>query len=284
MTLARMQDLLRDAAAHERGLVAMNAIQLEHAQAIVAGAETAKQPAVLQVSQNAVAYHGTPAPLLLACLELARASSAEVCVHLDHATDVNLVRTAVDLGVPSVMFDASTLRHDDNLSATADVVAWCHERGVAVEAELGEVGGKDGVHAPGVRTDPQEAADYAAATGVDSLAVAVGSSHAMTTKDASLDERLISAIAERVSVPLVLHGSSGVPEDGLLRAIDAGITKVNLGTHLNVVFTGAAREVLADGTVTDPRKYLGAAREALEAEVTRLLRLLSGREALEQSA
>jgi fructose-bisphosphate aldolase, class II len=179
------------------------------------------------------------------------------------------------VGVGSVMFDASTRPHDENVATTAEVVRWCHDRGVSVEAELGEVGGKDGVHAPGARTDPGDAAQYVAATGVDALAVAVGSSHAMLTRDAVLDDDLIARIAGAVAVPLVLHGSSGVPDSGLHSAVAAGIVKVNIATHLNARFTAAVREQLAaDRRMVDPRKYLGPAREAVSAEVGRLLGVL----------
>jgi fructose-bisphosphate aldolase class II len=190
---------------------------------------------------------------------------------------VALVREAVDLGVRSVMYDASRLDYQDNVRATAEVARWCHERSVAVEAELGEVGGKDGVHAPGARTDPDDAVGFVEATGVDSLAVAVGSSHAMLTRDAVLDDALISSLADRVPVPLVLHGSSGVPDDGLVSAVAAGMTKVNIATHLNGAMTRAVRAALsADDDLVDPRKYLGPGRTAVADEVARLLRLLAG--------
>jgi fructose-bisphosphate aldolase class II len=270
-----MQDLLAVAAAARRGLVAMNVIQLEHAEAIVSGAEAAGRPVVLQISENTVTYHGALAPVLTASLAIAAASSVEVCVHLDHATSVDLIREAVVLGVPSVMYDGSALDHPTNLATTVEVVTWCHERGVSVEAELGEVGGKDGVHAPGVRTDPTEAAGFVSATGVDALAVAVGSSHAMTTRDAELDDALIAELAEAVPVPLVLHGSSGVPDSGLVSAIAAGMTKINIATHLNAAFTAAVRDALFDERLVDPRKYLGPGRAAVAAEVERLLTMLS---------
>lgn len=114
------------------------------------------------------------------------------------------------------------------------------------------MGGKDGVHAPGVRTDPAEAAEYVAATGVDALAVAVGSSHAMLTRDAVLDDDLIARIAASVDVPLVLHGSSGVPDAGLRTAVASGMTKVNIATHLNKVMAAAVRSALADPGVARP--------------------------------
>src|SRR5690606_39102720 len=152
---------------------------------------------------------------------------------------------AVDRGFSSVMYDGSRLPTEENLATTAEVVAYCHLRGVAVEAELGEVGGKNGVHDPSARTDPHAAADFVARTGVDLLAVAVGSSHAMTTRGAVLDNDLIAAIRAQVPVPLVLHGSSGVSDDGLRAAIRAGMTKINVSTHLNKIFTTTVREFLA---------------------------------------
>jgi fructose-bisphosphate aldolase class II len=173
------------------------------------------------------------------------------------------------------MYDASAAPYDQNVRATAEVVRWCHERAVWVEAELGEIGGKDGVHAAGARTNPAEAARYAAATGVDALAVAVGSSHAMLTRDAVLDAGLIAEIYRAVPVPLVLHGSSGVPDAGLAAAVAAGMTKINVATRLNKAFTGAVRACLAaDPALVDPRRYGAAAREAVAAEVIRLLGVL----------
>lgn len=155
---------------------------------------------------------------------------------------------------------------------------YAHAAGVYVEAELGMVGGKDGVrlgaHEPGARTDPAEAQDFVRATGVDALAVAVGSSHAMQERTACLDLGLIAELNAVLDVPLVLHGSSGVPDHGLVQAIQAGITKINVSTHLNGVFTGAVRDSLADYPgVSDSRKYLGRGRDALIPEVARLLAL-----------
>lgn len=275
MTTTGLAVLLREAAAAGRGVGAFNVFSLEHAEALVAGAAEAGTPVVLQLSQNAVRYHRSLAPVALATLALARASAVPAVVHLDHATDVALVHEAVETGVGSVMFDGSELPYEDNVNVTAEVVAHCHARGVDVEAELGEVGGKDGVHAPGTRTRPDEAAAFVAATGVDALAVAVGSSHAMTERSAALDLDLIAAIAAAVPVPLVLHGSSGVPDDEIVRAVRAGMTKINIATHLNKVFTAAVREVLAaQPDLVDSRKYLGPARDAMAAETARLLRLL----------
>ncbi|MBG0827821.1 class II fructose-bisphosphate aldolase [Planomonospora sp. ID67723] len=274
MPVVGIGDIVRDAPA---GVGAFNVVQLEHAEAIVAGAEAAGTPVVLQISENCVRYHGALAPIATASLAVARASSVEVAVHLDHATDRALVEEAVGLGLGSVMFDASALPDEENAALTAEVAAWCHGRGVWVEAELGEIGGKDGAHAPGTRTKPHEAVDYVARTGVDALAVAVGSSHAMTTRDAVLDLALIAELHAAVPVPLVLHGSSGVPDDTLRAAVRHGMKKINIATHLNRTFTRAIREHLAaDERVVDPRTYLKTGRTAVAAEVTRLLGVLGG--------
>ena len=269
-------DVVRQARDAGRGIGAFNVVLLEHAEAIVAGAERAGRPVILQISQNCVAYHGAFEPIGLATLSIARRATVPVAVHLDHAEDVALVHEAVAAGVHSVMYDGSRLPYDENVAVTRAVVEHCHERGVVVEAELGEVGGKDGVHAPGVRTDPVEAAAFVAATGVDSLAVAVGTSHAMTERVARVDVDLIASLADALDVPLVLHGSSGLSDAELRRAVTAGMTKINISTHLNVLFTDAVREVLeAPRPPVDPRRYVAAGREAVAAEVERILRLLA---------
>jgi fructose-bisphosphate aldolase, class II len=275
MPLTPTGEIVSKAAETGRGVGAFNVIQLEHAEALVAGAEHAGAAVILQISENAVKYHRALEPLAVATLAVARDASVPVAVHLDHATDPELVREAVALGFGSVMFDASVLPYDDNVAATREVAARCHARGVYVEAELGEVGGKDGVHAPGARTDPDEAAAYVEATGIDALAIAVGTSHAMLEKTASLDFDLITAHRRVVPVPLVLHGSSGVPEADLTHAVEAGMTKVNIATALNQAFTAAVRDYLAaNPTVVDTRKYLAPGRAAVAREVTRLLGVL----------
>ena len=276
MTLARLDEVLADAAAGGRGVGAFNVIQLEHAEALVDAAERTGLPVVLQISENAVRYHGSLAPIALATRTIAERSTVPCVLHLDHAVSEALVDEAVELGFTSVMYDGSRLGDEANRTATRAVVQRCHAAGVSVEAELGEIGGKDGVHAPGVRTDPAAAAQFVADCGVDALAVAVGSSHAMTSRTAQLDMELIAAIHEQVPVPLVLHGASGVPDADLVAAVRAGMTKVNIATHLNNAFTTALRRHLADDhDVVDTRRYLGAARDAVAAEAARLLELLA---------
>ena len=271
-------ELVLAAHASGRGVAAFNVITLEHAEAITAAAEQTGLPVILQISENAVKFHGGRLePVLAAATAIARASSVAVSLHLDHVEDESLLRAGVAAGVTSMMFDASRLPYEQNVRATARITAWAHTHDVWVEAELGEVGGKDGAHAPGVRTDPAEAAAFTEATAVDSLAVAVGSSHAMTERTAGLDHQLIARLRKTVGVPLVLHGSSGVPDGELRRAVTAGMVKVNIGTALNIAFSTAVRDHLtADPAVVDPRRYLRPAREAMTAAAAHLLRVVAG--------
>ena len=267
--LADTAELARDCAARKVGLAAFNVVLLDHAEAFVDAAENTGLPLVLQLSQNAVKYHGGRLrPLGRALIEL------PVSVHLDHAESTDLCREAVELGFTSIMYDGSKLPDAQNRETTAEITAFAHEHGVSVEAELGEVGGKNGVHDPSARTNPEDAAQFVADTGVDLLAVAVGSSHAMATREAVLDNQLIAAIHELVPVPLVLHGSSGVPDEGMVAAIQAGMTKINVSTHLNVVFTQGVRQILDENPkIVDPRKYVGPATHLVQEEVERLMRL-----------
>ena len=217
-------------------------------------------------------------PLAAALTALASEAAVPVGLHLDHAETAALWHEAAVAGYSSVMVDCGSLPYEQNAATTADATELLHAQGLAVEAELGHVGGKDtqvaSAHEPGVRTDPVQAAAFVAATGVDALAVAVGSSHAMTTQTAELDLELVAALRDAVRVPLVLHGSSGVPDDTLRDAVRAGIVKVNIGTTLNVAYTGALREALSDKA--DPRPPLNAARTAVADTVAHLLDVVGG--------
>jgi fructose-bisphosphate aldolase class II len=269
-------EIVSHAASDGSGAGSFNIILIEQAEAIAAGAEQAGVPVILQISENCVRYHGGLAPLSAAAHAIAEAARVPVAVQLDHATSVDLVAQGVAAGFSSVMFDASALPYADNVETSAAVVRRCHDAGVWVEAELGEIGGKDGVHSPRARTDPGEAAAYVAATGVDALAVAVGTSHAMLTRDAALDFGLIARLRDIVPVPLVLHGSSGVADADLQQAVAMGITKVNIATRLNKVFTAAVRsELSTDNEVVDLRRYLTRARAAVALEAERLLRVIT---------
>jgi fructose-bisphosphate aldolase, class II len=276
VTLTPTRTILDDAYAAGRGVGAFNVVHLETAEALVAAAETAGRPVILQLSENCIRYHGAFAPIAGATLAVAAGSSAAVAVHLDHAEDPELAYRAIEQGFGSVMYDGARLDFADNVATTRRIVERAQAAGVLVEAELGEIGGKEGAHAPGVRTDPEEAARFVAETGVGALAVAVGSSHAMTERIAAIDHDLVARLSQAVPVPLVLHGSSGVPDAAILAGIRAGLTKINVSTHLNARFTRAVRDYLSeDEAVVDSRKYVGAGREAVRREAARLLDLFA---------
>jgi fructose-bisphosphate aldolase, class II len=276
MPLAQTADLVAAAHRTESSVLAFNVITLEHAEAVIAGAERSGRPVILQISENAVKFHhGRLGPIAAAACAVARESSIPASVHLDHVEDTDLLFSIAQTDCSSAMYDASKLDYEDNVAATRAAADWARQHGLFLEAELGEVGGKDGAHAPGVRTDPAEAAAFVAATGVDALAVAVGSSHAMQSRTAALDFDLIGRLRSAVPVPLVLHGSSGVADEDLRKAITAGITKINVGTLLNIHFTRAVRDHLeSDVDVNDPRRYLAEARTAVSDAVAGLLTAL----------
>jgi fructose-bisphosphate aldolase class II len=282
MTLASTADLVADAVSRGGAVAAFNVITLEHAEAIVAAAEDSATPVILQVSQNAVGFHrGQLAPIAAAAHAVARLASVAISLHLDHVTDHGLVEQAAEAGFSSLMYDGGALSYADNVDRTRWARRTAQAAGLWVEAELGYVGGKpdapQSAHAPGVRTDPDEAQAFAQETGVDALAVAVGSSHAMTSRSAVLDLPLIEKLRDRLDIPLVLHGSSGVPDQDLRDAVAAGITKVNIGTALNVAMTRAIRGALArEESVTDPRSYLTGARDEMATTVRDLLTVVSG--------
>ncbi|MFD7296661.1 ketose-bisphosphate aldolase [Streptomyces sp. NPDC059897] len=283
MPLAATGTLVGAAADRHGAVAAFNVITLEHVEAVIAGAEAADAPVILQISENAVRYrYGRLLPLARAAVAAAEGARVDVGLHLDHVQSDDLLRQAADAGFGSVMYDAARLPYDENLAATRAAADWGHANGLWVEAELGQVGGKDGAapldaHAPGARTDPGEARAYVTDTGVDALAVAVGSSHAMTTRTATLDHDLLKRLSDGLDVPLVLHGSSGVPDDELAAAVRGGIAKVNVGTALNIAMTTAIREFLtAHPEAVDSRKYLGVAREAMARTVSELIGVVRG--------
>jgi fructose-bisphosphate aldolase, class II len=302
MPLVPTREIIDAAVAGGRGVCAFNVITLEHAEAVATAAEAVRAPVILQVSENAVRYRGGRLePIARAAAAVAACCAVPAALHLDHVTDDELMRQAPGCGFGSVMYDASARPYAENVARTAAAARWAHGRGLWIEAELGEVGGKDGehgdagkdgghgdaarggggrggigAHAPGARTDPAEARGYVAATGVDALAVAVGSRHRMTARTATLDHDLIARLRAALAVPLVLHGSSGVADDELRRAVAHGMVKINIGTVLNVAFTEAIRRfVSGDGRTVDPRAYLSRARDAMSVGVRHMLATVS---------
>ncbi|WP_030326307.1 class II fructose-bisphosphate aldolase [Streptomyces sp. NRRL B-3229] len=281
MPLVTTGELVTRAAATRSAIAAFNVIALEHVEAVIAGAESLDAPVVLQVSENAVKFRrGRVLPLARAAGTAAERAAVPVALHLDHVQSDDLLREAADAGFSSLMYDAARLPYAENLAATRAAADWAHSQGLWIEAELGEIGGKHGqppldAHARGARTDPAEARAFVADSGVDALAVAVGSAHAMTERTATLDHDLLKRLAACLDVPLVLHGSSGVRDDELTAAVAGGISKVNIGTALNTAMTRAIREHLsAHPEAVDSRTYLGVGRDAMAEATRRIIRML----------
>jgi fructose-bisphosphate aldolase class II len=272
MTQKPSLDLIRSA----NGAVgAFNVILIEHAEALVEAAEIANKSIVLQISENCVKYHGALKPIALATKAIIESSNVPLSLHLDHAEEEILIKEALDLGFDSIMYDGSKLPYLENVEMSKEITKLCRSYNATIEVELGEVGGKDGVHAPGARTNPIEAKKFVEETGVDLLAVAVGTSHGQVTRKTDLDYSLIKELADTVPTPLVLHGSSGVSDENLKKAVQAGMRKVNIATHLNHVFTDEIRAFFSSNPeVVDPRKYIDKARSVVAEETSRLIALL----------
>jgi len=259
--------------AHQEGWAvgAFNANTLEQVQAIVMAAQAEQAPAIIQISHRALTHIGSGNEVqgikyIAAVGKIAAESvAAPIALHLDHGTE-NEVIQAIALGFTSVMFDGDGLPFEENIAITKRLCDMAHSVGVCMEAEVGEVpkpDGKDFDESAIELTDPDEALQFAQVTGIDTLAVALGSVHGLKSKTVSLDLERLRAIRERVNIPLVLHGSSGVSDADIKQGVSMGLSKVNVATQLAQAFSGAVREVLnKDASLVDPRKYMSAGRNA----------------------
>ncbi|MEW6572806.1 MAG: class II fructose-1,6-bisphosphate aldolase [Bacillota bacterium] len=266
MPLVTTERLLKAAAKGGYAVGAFNCNNMEIVQAIVAAAEAENAPVILQASQGAIKYAGLNYIAAMAKNAIAEAH-VPVALHLDHGTSFEQVVRCIAAGFSSVMIDGSRLPLEENISLTRQVVTVARAVRVSVEAELGKIGGTEDdisvAEAEALFTDPDEAVYFVNQTGVDALAVAIGTAHGRYKGEPRLDFERLSRIAGLIQVPLVLHGSSGVPAEAIREAIRRGIRKVNIDTDIREAFTGALRQVLeSDPGEIDPRKVLGPAREA----------------------
>ena len=277
MPAAGMGEIIGPAQAAGRGVGAFNVIGIEHAEAIVAGAEAAGAPVVLQISENCVAYHGALEPIARACLSVAGSAAVPVAVHLDHATREDLVQAAAGLGLRSVMYDASALPYGRNVEATAAMARWCHDRGIWVEAELGEIGGKNGVHSPLARTRPGRGGrlcrgDRGGRAGGRGRQLA---RHADPRRGpGSRAHRGDPRRGQRAAgAARLVRGSRRRPGRGGPRGNDENQRghPAEQGLHRRRPFC-----LNGDPGMVDPRRYGSAGRDAVAAEVARLLHVIGG--------
>jgi fructose-bisphosphate aldolase, class II len=279
MSLVTGKALLEQAAANHYAIGAFNANNMEQVQAIIETAQEERAPVILQVSQGAIRYAGLA---YAAGLVKIAASTVDVPVvlHLDHGTDFEQNVRCLHAGFTSLMFDGSKLSLDENIRITRSIVEVAHLCGIPVEAELGRVGQSSEKLTPdqveALMTNPDQAEEFLRRSGADTLAVAVGSVHAMRSSDAALDIARIKAIRAKVGVPLVLHGSSGVRADSITEAIQYGIAKINVATYLNQAFIDGIREGLAKyPDEVDPRKAMTIARDRVKERVREKIRLFA---------
>ena len=269
MALVTSKQMLLEAQKGNYAVGAFNVENMEMVMAVVKAAEELKAPVMLQTTPSTVKYAGLS--LYLAnCKAVAERASVPVAIHLDHGSSFSLAMQALRVGYTSIMIDGSHSVLDENIALTKRVVDACAPSGIPVEAELGKVGGKeddlDGGN--GGYTDPKEAKEFAERTGVDSLAVAIGTAHGVYKGEPKLDLKRLSEIRDLVSIPLVLHGASGLSEEAVKESIKRGICKVNFATELRIAYTKGVREVLnGDSNVFDPKKYGTKAMEYVTAIV-----------------
>ena len=267
MSLVTTKELLLDAQKNGYAVGAFNVENMEMVQAVVAAAEELKSPVIMQTTPSTIKY-ASPEMFYANVAAAANNASVPVVMHLDHGSSFELAVHAFRAGYTSIMIDGSHSVFEENIAITKSVVDVCHAGNVPVEAELGKVGGKEddldgGDDNP--YTDPQEAKEFVERTGVDSLAVGIGTAHGVYKGTPKLDVERLSEIREVVSIPLVLHGTSGVPDEAVKECIRRGICKVNYATDLRIAFSNGVKEYLAaNPDAFDPKKYNAVGREKVK--------------------
>ncbi len=297
--LVTNKDLMVPARKNGYAIPALNVQNLESLTAVAEAAAEEKSPVIMQITPSVIKYAGLPYILSLA-KTAALLAPVPMAIHLDHGEDFDTAAKCVDAGFTSVMIDGSFLKFDENVALTKRVVSMAHPKGVSVEAELGKLAGveeRSVEEKDAILTDPYTAAEFVEKTGVDTLAVAIGTSHGAYKfkSEAKLDLERLKIISEKISIPLVLHGASsvpqwlvekatkygatlsgakGIPEDEYRKAISLGIAKINIDTDLRLAFTATVREVLTNSPKEfDPRKILGPAKEAMKEVAKSKMRL-----------
>ena len=266
--LLSSRQMLLNAQEEHYAVPAFNIHNLETLQVVADTATEMGSPVIIAVTPSTIDY-ARDAYIVAMAEVAAKASNTPIAIHLDHFEDIARIKKAIDLGFTSCMIDASKDIFEENIAKVQEVVAYAHRYDVTVEAELGKLVGieddlvvdeKDAMY-----TNPEDAIKFVEATGIDSLAVAIGTAHGLYKGTPKLDFERLMKIRERVSIPLVLHGASDVPDEFVKRAISLGICKVNVATDLKIPFSGAIKAYFKEQPeATDPRKYLTPAKAAMK--------------------
>ena len=270
MILSTRQMLL-DAQAGHYAVPAFNIHNMETLQVVADTAKEMRSPLIIAVTPSTIAYARDEYVVAMAKVA-SDDTTTPLAIHLDHFEDIGKIKQAIDAGFKSSMIDASKLPFEENIAKTKEVVAYAHHYDATVEAELGKlVGQEDDLvvnDADGAYTNPDDAVKFVEATGIDSLAVAIGTAHGLYKGTPHLDFDRLTAIREKVSIPLVLHGASDVPDELVKKAISLGICKVNVATDLKIPFSNAVKEYFKENPdANDPRKYMTPGKEAMKAIV-----------------
>jgi fructose-bisphosphate aldolase class II len=269
----------------EKGKYAVGAFgvqNLETCQAVIEAAVEEKSPAILIVSEGAIKHAGLQ-NITDIVRNLAEAAPVPICIHLDHGSTYEVAEACVNAGFKSVMVDGSHHPYDENVALTKKVVAMAHAKGATVEGEIGRIGGVEEnivvSAAEATMTDPEEAAKFAQETGIDAIAVAIGNAHGLYHGEPNLDIPRMGRIFQAVKAvapncTLVLHGGSGTPDHMIKGAIEAGVSKINIGTELKIAFVEGIKKTLAEKpNVDDPRHVMKPARDAVKAVTKEKMRL-----------
>jgi fructose-bisphosphate aldolase class II len=276
MSLVAMSDILEKANAEGYAVGGFNMNNLEALQAIIEAAEEERSPVIVQASEGAIRYIDMEYAVAMAKVAGEKAS-VPVALHLDHGSSFETTIQCIRNGFSSVMIDGSKFPFEENIALTNKVIEAAHSVGVSVEAELGKIGGAEDEHVvedkAATMTDPKEAVEFVEKTEVDALAVAIGTAHGVYKGDPELDFDRLDTINQKLDIPIVLHGASGVADEDIAKAIELGINKINVNTAFQQVFTARMREVLEDPDVYDPRKICGPAREKMKEKVIEKIRI-----------
>ena len=275
--LINTKEMLQHAQKEGYAVPAFNIHNLETLQVVVETAAKLRSPVILAGTPGTFSYAGRD--YLQGLVEVAaRKYNIPITLHLDHHEEYADIKESIDLGTKSVMIDASHLPYEENIAAVKQVVTYAHQYGVTVEAELGKLGGQEDdlivEEADAYYTDPEVARDYVERTGIDSLAVAIGTAHGLYQSEPVLDLERLKEIRKNVDIPLVLHGASGVPLEMVRECIKNGICKVNIATELKMPFSDALRSYLIDHPeANDPRKYMEPAKATMEKVVAQKIKM-----------
>lgn len=266
MEIISTKEILLKAKKDGYAVPAFNIHNLETAQAVIEGATEMKSPVIIATTPGTVNYAGME--YLVAIVKAgAKKHNIPIALHLDHCEDVDFVKACIDAGYRSVMIDASMESFEKNIELTKEIIEYAHRYGATVEAELGRIGGEEDDRVVEdedvLLTDPKKALEFVEKTGVDSLAVAIGTAHGVYKLEPKLDFDRLGEMNKIIDVPLVLHGASGISEDNIIRAIGDGICKVNIATEIKIPFAAEVKRYFEENpTANDPRHYLTPAKEA----------------------